>query len=149
MIDQLKEQIKVVAWAREKTKVAKDVVALSQAAWAEEHKEVIALAHEYAEEMGVEETALRDLTIEIFNTTGNKAPAKGVGIREGVRLEYEPVDAIRWAKEHRIALQLDTKEFERIAKELSDPLPFVTKVPTVTATIAQVLTIEEAIDGDS
>ena len=62
------------------------------------------------------EKALRELTLQAYAETGNKAPAPGVGIRIITRLVYDAGLALSWAKHHEIALKLDTSAFEKIAK---------------------------------
>ena len=49
--------------------------------------------------------------------------------------------ALKWAIEHKLALQLDKKAFEGIAKQ--SPLDFVTSTTEIQATIASVLTAPE------
>ena len=80
------------------------------------------------------EDQLRLLTIAAYNLTGNKQPVPGVGIRESTKLDYEPGAALRWATEHKIALSLDKKAFEGIAK--TSQLDFVTSRTEIQATIA-------------
>ena len=64
----------------------------------------------------------------------DKGKTFGVGIREVLKLDYSVAAAFRWAIAHEIALQLDKKIFEKLAK--ADPPDFVTSTTTVTATIA-------------
>lgn len=64
----------------------------------------------------------------------DKSKVFGVGIREVTKLYYNPFDAFGWAVEHRIALQLDRRGFEKIAKV--DPPDFVTIATEAQATIA-------------
>ena len=49
--------------------------------------------------------------------------APGVRVREMTRLTYDPQDALAWAIEHRLALVLDVKTFEQLARVTA--LPFV------------------------
>ena len=86
-----------------------------------------------------EEIAMNKITDNIsvealneYNNTGIKTLYGGIGIRVMQRLEYNPTRAIEWAKKHSIALMLDKKAFEKIAK--IEDISFVTKkeVPIVT-----------------
>lgn len=89
------------------------------------------------------EAQLRELTLAAYAESGDKAPGPGVGIRVAQQVQYDAAEAFAWGREHGgIALQLDKKEFERIARELNT-LParagessFVTLTEVVTATIA-------------
>jgi hypothetical protein len=45
-------------------------------------------------------------------------------VREMTRLTYDPQDALTWAIEHRLALSLDVKAFDQLARVTT--LPFVT-----------------------
>lgn len=79
------------------------------------------------------EEMAREQAIDIFWETGEKKLPFGIGIRETTVLEYEPLDAMTWAIEHKIAIQLDIKTFEKLAKILE--LPFVKETNKVTATL--------------
>ena len=141
MIDQLQEQIKVVAEAREIARVesAKRIEALT--AWQEENKALYTNESVTKGCCELEETKLRDLTLQAYAETGNKAPALGVGIRERTVLTYDGKVAFDWAKSHKMALQLDKKAFEKIAK-VSD-LDFVDVATEPIATIATTLEVSE------
>ena len=80
------------------------------------------------------EAKLREITLAAYAETGNKTPAPGVGIREAAKLVYDERDALGWAKEHHLALQLDRKAFEKIAK--ADKLDCVEYLTEIVATIA-------------
>jgi hypothetical protein len=56
----------------------------------------------------------------------------GLGVRVTQSLVYDADTAFQWAQEHKMALSLDKKAFEKIAK--ASPLDFVTveEVPTIT-----------------
>ena len=134
MIDQLQEQIKVVAEAREIARVesAKRIEALT--AWQEENKALYTNESVTKGCCELEETKLRDLTLQAYAETGDKAPALGVGIRERTVLTYDGKVAFDWAKSHKMALQLDKKAFEKIVK--ADTPDFVKVGTEAIATIA-------------
>jgi hypothetical protein len=60
----------------------------------------------------------------MYQATGSKDIASGVRVREMTRLTYDPQDALAWAIEHRLALTLDVKTFDQLARVTT--LPFVT-----------------------
>ena len=80
------------------------------------------------------EQVLRDMTIKAYEETGNKAPAVGVGTRVVTKLLYDVGKAFEWAKQHGLALKLDTAAFEKIAK--ADKPDFVAVEESPQATIA-------------
>lgn len=62
------------------------------------------------------EQMARDLALAVYADTGSKQPHPGVGIRVTTRLVYDRHDALQWAQDHNLALTLDVKAFEGIAK---------------------------------
>lgn len=139
MLEQLQEQIKVVARARQRVEVLVATKSDRMARWEEDNKDLLdanADATKYVAEM---ETLLRELTLQAYAETGNKAPAVGVGIREVTVLTYDGKVAFDWAKAHKMALQLDKKAFEKIAK--ADPPDFVKITTEPQATIATELEV--------
>lgn len=86
------------------------------------------------EECTKAEQTLRDLTLQAYQETGNKAPAPGVDVRIITKLIYDAGEALEWAKQHVLALKLDTPVFEKIAK--ASKLDFVEMREEPQATIA-------------
>ena len=134
MIEQLKGQIRVVAEARQKADEANHNLRSAQAIW-EVANHILFEENELAKvQCGESEQLLRELTLQAYAETGNKAPAPGVGIRELTVLTYDGKVAFDWAKAHTMALKLDTSAFEKIAK--ADPPDFVKITTEPQATIA-------------
>jgi len=131
---ELLEQIKLVAEAREKSKRAYIDKLAALEVWEMENKALLEGAQEAHSQVAEAEAKLRELTLKAYQETGNKAPAPGVGIREVTKLEYDPKNALMWAVEHRLALQLNKTAFEKIAK--TDTPEFVTVSTEPQATIA-------------
>ena len=137
MIEQLQEQIKVVAEARHKASTLKDVKHLAYEEFEKLNVELLDSVDVATEEVGLEEAKLRELTLEVYAETGNKAPALGVGIREVTKLDYDVTKAFEWALEHRIALQLNKSAFDKLAKTAPETRPsFVMVTTEPQATIA-------------
>jgi len=141
MIDQLQEQIKVVIEVRCQYHIAKDNKDSALKMWEEQNEDIISSASIASENMTEAEAKLRELTLQAYAETGDKAPAPGVGIRERTVLTYDGKVAFDWAKSHKMALQLDKKAFEKIAK-VSD-LDFVDVTTEPIATIATTLEVSE------
>ena len=137
MSNELEAQVQVVAEARDRLQWAKGTVKDMRDIWerkyADELLELVSIALQVAEE----EAALRELTLQAYAETGNKAPAVGVSVKLFDVLNYNPDEAKKWALEHRVALKFDTATFEKIAKV--DKPDFVTITEEPRAQIAQSL----------
>ena len=129
----LQERIAEVASLRESLAFAAAVVRQARERWDIEHQQDLIVLKEYQETLA--EAALKAATIIAYKETGNKAPAPGVGIREVTVLDYVPTEALDWAIKHSLALSLDKKAFETIAK--GGQVPFVTLRVEPQAIIAQ------------
>lgn len=70
------------------------------------------------------ELALRADALLHYMETGEAKAAPGLEVKQFTKLTYEDADAFAWAQEHKVALKLDTKTFEKVAA--ASPLPFVT-----------------------
>ena len=129
-MDELIEQIRIVAKAREDLQALQEIKKARLAEWEETNSlllEDISLATVRQSES---EANLRDLTIKAYQETGNKTPAPGVGIREVTKLEYDAKEAFNWAVEHKIMLKLDAPAFEKMAKMAPETRPGFVKIHT-------------------
>ena len=140
MIDQLKKQVQIVAEARQKSQEMADKRKTLYDRFQTIHSELFGDVVVAATVASEAEDKLRELTLQAYAETGNKAPAIGVGIRERTVLTYDGKVAFDWAKSHKMALQLDKKAFEKIAK--ADNPGFVKITTEATATIATELKVE-------
>lgn len=141
MTEALEAQIRLVAIERRTAQQAKDIVQAARTEWEQGHRIIldeVIIATERQEEV---EATLRDLTLKAYAETGSKSPAKGVGIREVTKLDYDIGDAVKWALEHKMFLRLDIKPFEIMAKSVN--LDFVRVYQETTATIASNLEVKE------
>jgi hypothetical protein len=120
----LEEAIQAVVAARMQYQAVHQQVQHLREAWATHYAPL--LQDEAVQKQAVRqaEEALRRLAIAMYQTTGGKDIASGVRVREMTRVTYEPQDALTWAMEHRLALVLDVKTFEQLARVTT--LPFVT-----------------------
>ena len=138
---ELEEQIKVVAEARQRAAELKNLRELLLEEWTKANRDLLDKLTQTGAEVAEVEAKLRELTLQAYAETGNKAPAPGVGIRERTVLTYDGKVAFDWAKAHKMALKLDTSAFEKIAK-ISD-LDFVAVTTEPIATIATTLEVPE------
>ena len=139
-MNELEEQIKQVARGREQIKKYKEDKEAKYKEWLDQNTELLNGIKDLEEFQADAENYLRQLTLKAYAETGNKALAKGVGIREVTKLAYEANDAYRWAVTHEMALKLDTSAFEKIAK-INAP-DFVTITTEPQATIATNLEVD-------
>lgn len=79
------------------------------------------------------EDALRAAGFAEFQATGKKKLPCGLGVRVSTKPDYDPAEALTWAKHHGLALQLDKAAFERIVK--ADTPDFVKMIDVVTVTL--------------
>ena len=89
------------------------------------------------------EAELRQMAIDSYAETGNKQVAQGIVIKVGTSIEYSKDDAMAWAMDHKLALQLDVKAFEEMAKVSPNGFGFVEISPEPKATIATELQVIE------
>jgi len=135
MIEELKEQVQIVAKARQAREKAVKAKNLAFTEWADQHKTLLDTFNSTAQQVREAEAKLRELTLQVYEETGNKAPTKGVSVKIFEVLNYDPKVALKWAMTHQIALSLDKKSFEVFAK--AAPLDFVTITKEAQATISQ------------
>jgi len=133
----INEQINLVVEAREKADELAAYKKESLAKWELDNNELLAQIALCTSVKTEAETKLREMAIETYLKTLDKAVAPGIGIRVMTKLNYDAKEAMEWAVKHELALKLDTTKFEKIAK--TENLPFVTITEEPSATIAAVL----------
>ena len=139
---QLEEQIKVVAEERRAYDRACDAKKISYQDWQDANSLLLSSLLETELKVKGTEAKLRELTLQAYSETGNKAPAVGVGIREVTKMEYDPKEAYTWATEHTMALKLDVAAFEKYVKLEPQNYHFVAVSQEPIATIATKLEVE-------
>jgi hypothetical protein len=111
-------------------------VAQAKQAFQERQGELLARAAAAKLEVDEVTLAVRKAGIAAFQETGDLAPAPGIKIRMMSRLDYEVEEAKRWAMNHKMALTLDAREFEKLAKAAPANFDFVRQYQEPQATIA-------------
>ncbi len=114
---------------------AKAVIDNARAEWAEQWAPELANLEAATTNVATLEVLIRGEAVTTYKETGETHPAPGIGIRVTHRLSYDPTVALSWAKEHGLALKLDSGAFDAIAK--AQTLDCVTYVDEPTATIAK------------
>jgi hypothetical protein len=140
----MKEQAQALAEARAAYGELADIYASQKREWEESVAELAGYVADAKAAMQAAEDALRGAGLAHYAANpGSKKLPFGLGVRVTQTLRYDEAKAFQWAQEHRIALALDKKAFERVAK--ASPLDFVTveEVPTVTIPTDTIKLLEE------
>ena len=96
-----------------------------------------------SDELNESETSVRDIAVEEYKKTGEKKLSYGIGIRVSNLFEYEEEKAFNWCMEHKMALKLDNKAFEKTLKSGALKIPeFVSEKEKVTATIPSKIDVD-------
>ena len=130
MIDQHK--VKCLASSINELETLKEALKIRKEEFEEKYRDLI---ESIEIKSGVIYGVKSDIKLEAekeFRSTGNKKLFGGIGIRESIIPIYEESDAFAWAKEHSLALSLDKKRFEQLAK--TEDMEFVTKERKITVT---------------
>ena len=107
--------------------------------WDEENKDLLAGAAASSDLVKELEDAVRADALAAYQATGKRKPFPGVEVKLYGKVEYAADLALAWAIEHKIALALDKKPFERIVKDMPVKPPGVTVTEEPRATIATAL----------
>ena len=130
----LDEAIQMVITARQQYHIVHTQVQQLREAWASQYAMLLQDEALHKQTVHQVEATLRALAVEIYQSTDRKEIAPGVKVREMTRLIYDPQEALVWAITHQMALMLDVKTFEQLAKVSS--LPFVTRTTALQATLS-------------
>lgn len=135
----LEEDIKRLAELRRKKAEIDEEIKVSREAWMDENAGKILAASVAGDLVDEMEEKIRAAAVSVFQETGNKRPAPGVGIREVEKVDYDDILAIDWAvgHGHRGLLSLKKTDFERAAKSIRPDFVTISAVPQ--ATIARKL----------
>ena len=137
----LDEALQTVITARQQYHLVHTQVQQLREAWASQYATLLQEEALQKQTVRQVETTLRALAITIYQSTASKEIAPGVRVREMTRLIYDPQEALTWAITHHMALMLDVKAFEQLARMTS--LPFVTRTVEPQATLSPCLPGEQ------
>jgi hypothetical protein len=133
----LENAIQMVITARRQYHLIQSRVHQLREAWVTQHADLLQEHARSRESMYQAEAMLRALAIELYQSTGSKDLAPGVKVRELTKLIYDPQAALTWALAHQMALALDVKTFEQLARVTV--LPFVRRWSEPQATLSPCL----------
>ena len=138
----LDEALQSVITARQQYHTIHTQVQQLREAWASQYATLLQDEAQHKQTVHQVEATLRTLAIAIYQSTDRKEIAPGIKVREMTRLIYDPQEALTWAIAHQMALMLDVKAFEQLAKVTA--LPFVTRTTALQATLSPCLPGERA-----
>jgi hypothetical protein len=136
----LDEAIQSVITARQQYRIVHMQVQQLREAWASQYATFLEDEALHKQTVHQMEATLRGLAIALYQSTDRKEIAPGVKVQEMTRLIYDPQEALTWALAHQMALMLDVKAFEQLAK--------VTALPFVTRTIVPQATLSPCFPGE-
>jgi hypothetical protein len=137
----LDEALQTVITARQQYSIVHTQVQQLREAWATQYATLLQDEALHKQTVHQVEATLRALAIVLYQSTDRKDIAPGVKVREMTRLIYDPQEALTWAIAHQMALMLDVKAFEQLARMTS--LPFVTRTVEPQATLSPCLPGEQ------
>ena len=97
-----------------------------------DHESLFSEIERLKENLTKTEAEIKELALNEYSETGEKQLKFGVGIRILKQLQYEEDEAFAWAKEHSMALSLDKRAFDKLAR--ADKMDFVSinEIPQAT-----------------
>jgi len=132
----INEQVQCVASYREKLASLKTARDVAYQQWQKDNELLLKDLAETSAVLEEEEATLRVHALIEYGETQNKNPAPGVSVKIFIRLDYEAKEALAWAINHTVALQLDKKLFENLVKAMPVKPDFVTSREEPQAQIA-------------
>jgi len=133
-VTDLEGALRILAQQRRRAATYKEALDSARTEWEAAHADLIQSYKDAQDAVAQAEECVRTATLAEFERTGSKAPAPCVGVRVMTRLVYDANTALAWAREHDMALSLDKRAFEKVAK--ASPPEFVEIVQEPSATIA-------------
>ncbi|MBU1082666.1 MAG: hypothetical protein KKB59_19430 [Spirochaetes bacterium] len=107
----------------------------------EDNQEMIKQINNLNEVLDANKDILKVCAEAEYRTTGEKKLLGGIGIRVGISLIYDDGNALKWAMEHSLALSLDKKRFEQLAK--TENIDFVEKLEKITVTFPKEIEVKK------
>lgn len=143
------EELKAV---REKLQEQKDQYNIEYETFVEQHKELTASIGESKNRIFDLTTEIKLEAIEEYEKTGNKTLTGGVKIKLFPKMKYDVEKALKWAIHHEMALSLDKRRFEQLAKieniGKTDNLDFVEIEDIPQATIPANIMLKGDLDAE-
>ncbi len=119
---EIREQAQVVANLRIGLASTKDTINELRDEFNTEHEGLIQWGKDKATALEEAESKLKDMAIAAFESDPtNKKPGPGVSIQDTTGYGFDPVEALKWATEHKICLRLDETGYKALIKQKAAP----------------------------
>lgn len=141
----LKENLILLKDLRELQAARVKILKVKKEEFEEQNKNAIDIISTASININECEEKIRNEALIEFKKTGEKSLDFGVGIRIMKNLDYDEKEAFNWAKDHSLALSLDKKTFEKIAK--TNEIDFVKITENATATIPKEINVGDQSDS--
>jgi hypothetical protein len=128
----------------------KKIVQDERLAWEQAHAGELAVLAETERAVRAADANLRAAALMEYQASGEKRPTEGVEVKLVTRLDYSEQQAFDWAKSSGMALALDKKAFEAIAKGAKLGFVRVEQRPQVTVAtdLGKVLVTEPVLETE-
>lgn len=136
----MKEKLIELKQLREKMSDLNEKKKVINQNYLKENNDLFSEIENISEQVTMAEIQIKEIALIKYSETGEKKLEYGVGIRIMKKLEYDDVAALNWAKEHSMALSLDKRSFDKIAR--ADPMDFVQIKESPQATIPFVIEVK-------
>ncbi len=109
----------------------------SMGEWEEKNKKLVSRRGRISRKVAEKEDELRQLTVKVFEKTGNREPAPGLGIREIGSFEVtDDEEILRWCIEHKLFLQANLVEIRAFSKLWITEIPGIEVGTALTASLS-------------
>jgi hypothetical protein len=129
--DILRTALAELAVLRETDRTVSDAIKVARAEFDVTHADLLAVKSETAAKLAEAEAQVRQMTLVVYEQTGEKKPVTGASVVIRTTYSYDDADALAWAETAlptAITRKLDTKAIDKIAS--TGTLPFATKIET-------------------
>lgn len=132
MVPTLAERVARLARARVAAENWNEHLRILRAGWESEHAHDITQQRDSAAELEAANSALREAVLTAYRADPTtRKPVVGAEVVLSTKYAYDGAQALAWARESGVALKLDAKLFEKVAKDAALPFVTITQEPTV------------------
>jgi hypothetical protein len=129
--DLLRTALAELAALRESDRMLSETIKTARAEFEQANADLFTAKSETAAKLAEAEAQVRQMTLVVYEQTGEKKPVTGASVVIRTTYSYDDADALAWAETAlptAITRKLDTKAIDKIAS--TGTLPFATKIET-------------------